>query len=134
MSRNVKWKMMPYILLAAGLSLAAVGLCADDQTQDLNIEVKLSHYAYPDKIKVNQTEQGLEVTGVVKLLRQSNLPIGGYVLVQLLDRDKKVLAETRGVPESASTAIRRTRGLKFSVIFTDPPTHIYTVRVWHKSE
>lgn len=132
MSRAMKWNMLSLFLLVAGLGLTAVGLCTDDQTQELNIEVKYSNYAYPDKIKINRAAEGLEVTGVVKQFRPSRLPIGGYVLVQLLDRDNKMLAENRGALKSASKEVARTKGLEFSVIFPDPPSQIRTVRVWHK--
>lgn len=132
MSRSMKWNMMAFFLLVTGLGLTPVGLCTDDQAQDLNVEVKHSNNAYPDKVKVNRVAGGLEVNGVVKQIRPSRLPIGGYVLVQLLDRDNKVLAENRGTLKSASKEVARTRGLEFSVIFPDPPIQVHTVRVRHK--
>ena len=132
MFRSMKRNVTSFFLLVTGLGLTSVGMCTETQAQDLDIEVKHSNIAYPDKIKVNRTAKGLEVTGVVKQFRPSRLPIGGYVLVQLLDRDNKVLAEDRGTLISAGKEVARTKGLEFSVILPDPTDQIHTVRVRHK--
>ncbi len=131
MTRRMKWNLVSLLVLATGVFLTAVGLGTEQLAPELKLEIKHSRYAYPDKIKVNRSAEGLEVIGVVKQLRPSRLPIGGYVLVQLLDQENRVLVENRGTLISASKEIARTQGLEFSVTFSDPPSQIHTVRVQH---
>ena len=130
----MEWSVISFWLLFAGLGMSTLGLCADEHIPNINIVAKHSNYAYPDKVTVNRTAEGLKVIGVVKQLRPSRLPIGGYVLVQLLDRDNNLLAENRATLKSASKEVARLKGLAFSVFFPNPPNGIHTVRVRHRTK
>lgn len=105
-----------------------------DVLHDTLIEEIDSRLASPSQIHVEETDEGVHVSGVLKRRgsyhRKKSLR--GHIHVQLINEKNQVIDESIVAVKRKPAAIKHDHYRKFSVILPMPSTKDYTVRVRHE--
>ncbi|MCW9025480.1 MAG: hypothetical protein OQK73_12480 [Gammaproteobacteria bacterium] len=105
---------------------------ASDDKQAIAINLEDSRFAYLTEFKINETEKGIEVSGILRHKRHNNQKLIGHVDIELLDSNGQILETAiQSIGNKRSVSRKHEHSRDINAVLSKQKTKVHSIRVRH---